>query len=250
MAPQLPLGFRLIEYNTVGSTNDEAKRYAEAGAADGLIVRALEQTAGRGRLGRTWQSPHGNLYASFIIRPNVPLRRASEIVFAAALAVYEAVDRYAFVNDIRCKWPNDVIAGGRKIAGILAEAAGGQKGDTSYIVVGFGINVESYPTDSRLPATSFRELGDGDFARIGFEELAGDFGRWRHRWESEGFEPIREAWIARSYDIGKLMHVNTGKARLIGRFAGLHENGALLLDVADGRRETITYGEVESVDVR
>lgn len=255
MAPSLPKGYRRIAFESVGSTNDEAKRFAAAGAAEGLIVTAGEQTAGRGRLGRAWASPPGNLYASFVVRPRVPLRQAAEIAFVAAVAAHDMAHEIAPSHDARCKWPNDLLVDGRKLAGILAEATARPDGETDFIVVGFGINVAHHPADSRWPATSLTALGTADLADgvsadgvLGV--LATAFARWRRTWEAEGFDAIRTAWSARSFAIGKPMALNVGQAEIKGGFAGIDRSGGLLLDVAEGRRETISYGEVTSVDLR
>lgn len=250
MAPALPATYRLIAFESVGSTNDEGKRFAAAGAADGLIVTAGEQRAGRGRLGRDWSSPPGNLHASFVVRPNVPLRRGVEIAFVAAVAAHETIRALAPSHDAHCKWPNDLLLDGRKIAGILAEATARPNGDIDFVVVGFGINVAHHPAEARWPATSLAALGVDASADDVLASLAAAFARWRAVWEIEGFEAIRAAWSARSFEIGKPMALNIGTAEIEGGFAGIDASGGLLLDLAEGRRETISYGEVTRVELR
>ncbi|MGH7003084.1 MAG: biotin--[acetyl-CoA-carboxylase] ligase [Alphaproteobacteria bacterium] len=250
MAQDLPRGFRRIAFESVGSTNDEAKRFAAAGASDGLIVTAGEQRAGRGRLGRDWSSPPGNLYASFVTRPDIPLRRAAEIAFVAAVAVHDTAHALAPSHDARCKWPNDLLVDGRKICGILAEATARPNGKTDFIVVGFGINVAHHPAESRWPATSFAALGLNASPDDVLAGLAAAFAHWRQAWETKGFEPIRAAWSQRSFEIGRTMSLNLGKGEIEGGFAGIDGNGGLLLDLAGGRRETISYGEVTRLEAR
>lgn len=250
LAITLPGNCRQIAFESVGSTNDEAKRFAAAGAAEGLVVTAGTQTAGRGRLGRDWASPSGNLYASFVVRPRVPLRRAAEIAFVAAVAAHDMARALAPALDARCKWPNDLLVEGRKLAGILAEATARPDGETDFIVVGFGINVAHHPAESRWPATSLAALGVRATADEVLAVLAAAFARWRQAWEGDGFEAIRAAWSARSFAIGKPMALNVGQNEIKGGFAGIDAAGGLLLDMAEGRRETISYGEVTSVDLR
>lgn len=250
LAPALPGGFRLVAFAAVGSTNDEAKRFAVAGAGEGLIVSAEEQLAGRGRLGRNWASPPGNLYASFVLRPAVPVRRAAEIAFLAAVAAHDMVHTIAPGRDARCKWPNDLLVDGRKIAGLLAEAAARPNGDTDFVVLGCGVNVAQHPAESRWPATSFAALGVRASTDDVLAALAAALARWLTVWRKDGFEAIRTAWSQRSFEIGRPMALDLGQAKIAGGFAGIDSGGGLLLDLAGGRRETISYGEITSVEPR
>ena len=250
MVPALPRGFRLIAFDSVGSTNDEAKRFANNGAGEGLVVSAREQLSGRGRLGRNWASPPGNLYASFVLRPAVPLRRAAELAFIAAVAAHDMARAIAPAHDVRCKWPNDLLVDGRKIAGILAEAAARPNGDTDFVVLGCGINVAHHPAESRWPATSFAALGAGASTGDVLLTLADALARWMTIWRNDGFDAIRAAWSQRSFELGRPMALDLGQSKVAGGFAGIDSSGGLLLDLAGGRRETISYGEVTSVELR
>src|SRR5512146_93191 len=141
-APTLPEGFRLHRYKTLGSTNDEAKALARAGAPDGTIVWAGEQTAGRGRRGRVWRSPPGNLYVSVVLRPDATPARAAQLGFVAALGLGDALRRLAGpALNLRYKWPNDVLANGRKLAGILLESETSTKVRVDFVVLGLGVNI-------------------------------------------------------------------------------------------------------------
>ncbi|HYD04356.1 MAG TPA: biotin--[acetyl-CoA-carboxylase] ligase, partial [Reyranella sp.] len=131
--PVLPDGWTLVALQSVGSTNDEAARLAEAGAAEGTVVWAREQTGGRGRRGRVWASPVGNLYTSTIVRPQCQAPRAAELGFASALAVTDIVPAG---RDVRVKWPNDVLVDGGKIAGILPESSIGADGGVEHVILG------------------------------------------------------------------------------------------------------------------
>src|SRR6185436_12611332 len=135
--PVLPDGWTLVALQSVGSTNDEAARLAAAGAAEGTVVWAREQTAGRGRRGRHWASPVGNLYTSAIVRPDCPAARAAELGFVAALAVADMVPAG---RPVRLKWPNDVLVEGAKVAGILPESSIGADGQAEHVILGIGVN--------------------------------------------------------------------------------------------------------------
>ncbi|HYC65338.1 MAG TPA: biotin--[acetyl-CoA-carboxylase] ligase, partial [Reyranellaceae bacterium] len=130
-APVLPDGWTLVALDSVGSTNDEAGRLAESGAAEGTVVWALEQTGGRGRRGRVWASPRGNLYSSTILRPDCAPVRAAELGFVAGLAVADL----AKGRDVRLKWPNDVLVDGGKVAGILPESSVAAGGRIEHVVM-------------------------------------------------------------------------------------------------------------------
>jgi len=220
------------------------------GALDGTVVWAKSQTAGRGRQGRQWHSPEGNLYCSIVLRPEVPVASAAQLSFVTALAVGHAIAGLLPDNvELRYKWPNDLLLDGRKAAGILLESSGGANGKLDWLIVGAGLNVEDYPDGidaaGGYPATSLRGAG----ARpVAVEDLLAryvdGFAHWRARWQNEGIGAVREAWLKRAARLGEDITVRLPGDRLQGRFAGLDEVGALLLDLPDGSRRTITAGDV------
>ena len=240
-----PAALRLLRYDTLGSTNDEAKHLAEAGADDWTVVWAREQTAGRGRGGNAFDSPAGNLYMSGILRPARAAASAAQLGFAATLAVGEGVARHLRSGrDLRYKWPNDVLVDGRKLAGILLESAAAQDGALAWLVVGIGINVASHPSGTAWPATSLEALGSEP---IEIEDLLRDvvasFQVETDRWLREGFAPIRAAWLARAYGLGQPVGVRLPREHLSGRFVDLDCDGVLLLETAQGHRR-IAAGEI------
>ena len=160
----VPFVRRTVVLDVTGSTNDDARLLAADGAPEGTVVVARRQTAGRGRRGRIWQSRGGlGLYLSVILRPTEPPTLIARYAIASAVAVVEACRPFGG-DTVRAKWPNDVLAGGRKLAGILAETRAGSVG--TEMVLGFGINVdhaeEDFPTELRDAATSLRLLGGGE----------------------------------------------------------------------------------------
>ena len=240
-----PPPLRLLRYETLGSTNDEAKRLADAGAEAWTVVWACQQTAGRGRGHNAFVSPPGNLYFSMILRPACPAATAAQLGFVAALAVGEAVAALLPAgHDLRYKWPNDVLADGRKLSGILLESSAAHDGKLDWLVVGIGVNVASHPAETPWPATSFGVLGSSE---VDIEDLlrriVDAFRAWMARWASEGFSPIRAAWLARAYGLGQPVGVRLPRESFSGRFVDLDRDGVLLVETAAGPRR-VAAGEI------
>ncbi|ARJ65784.1 biotin--[acetyl-CoA-carboxylase] ligase [Magnetospirillum sp. ME-1] len=238
----LPAPFSHVGLDSVGSTNDEARRRVEDGtAADLLVVTAKRQSAGRGRRGRTWESPEGNLHASFTLRIRPPLSEAAQIGFVAALSLAEALDELVPGHDVRCKWPNDVLMDGRKVAGMLLESAG-----DGWLVLGIGVDVATRPAPGEtLYATlSLAELGYGGDTADVLSGLCRHFGPWLARWRAEGFAPIRSAWLGRARGLGEAAVVRLEAETLTGVFAGLDEEGGMLLDQGDAGIRRVLAGDV------
>ena len=233
-APVLPDGWTLVALDTVGSTNDEAAQRADAGAPEGTVVWSREQTGGRGRRGRHWASPVGNLYTSTILRPDCPAQRAAELGFAAALAVADIVPAG---REVRVKWPNDVLVDGGKIAGILLESAIGQTGQVQHVVAGIGVNVGFAP---QLPEMRYPGSALGGSVEAALEKLAAALAARLAEWRREGFETVRAAWLAKAGPLGTEVDVRLGEGLVRGRFAGLDREGALLLDTAMGPRKIVS----------
>lgn len=241
----LPAGYRLLRHDSIGSTNDEAKTLAQAGAAEGTLVWAGEQTKGRGRRGRVWLSPTGNLYLSLIVRPVVAPARAAQLGFIAALALADGIGALCGPDlDIRCKWPNDILADGRKLAGILLESEIADGDAIDFVVIGTGANLASHPIGVEYEATSLAEQG---FPGITPEHLlqayVESFDAWARLWREKGFAPIREAWLPRAVALGEEIRVRLEWATLFGRFLDLDESGSLVIETMEGRRR-IAAGEV------
>lgn len=246
-------GFRLITLDTVGSTNDEARRLAGQGAGHGTLVRARRQTAGRGRLGRSWISEAGNLYLSLILKPGCRLGVGGQVGFVAANAVAEAAAEAVPASvAVGCKWPNDVLAAGRKVAGMLLESETDRDGDLRWLVVGIGINVDSHPTEVRFPATSLRACGAADevTADTVLDTFCRRFRTGYAGWLRDGFPPVRRAWLARAVGLGGAIRANTATASIEGVFEDVDSAGALVLRLADGSRTTVSAGDVHFPDMQ
>ena len=232
--PVLPDGWTLVALDSVGSTNDEAARLADGGAPEGTVVWARQQQGGRGRRGRSWASPPGNLYSSTVLRPDCPAARAAELGFVAALAVGDLVPTS---RAVRLKWPNDVLVDGGKIAGILLESAIAQDGRVEHVVAGIGVNVSFAPqlAEMRYPGASLGGTVEGALEGL-TRALATRLAQWRR----DGFGVIREGWLAQAGPLGAEVDVRLGEGLVRGRFAGLDHEGALLLDTADGPRKIVS----------
>ena len=137
--------FKVIHRESVASTNDEAQLLADSGAPDRMVVWADMQTAGKGRRGRNWSSPIGNMYVSLLLRPQCELSRAAQISFVAALGLGDAISQFVAPERITNKWPNDVLIDGKKVAGLLLESSSSGAGETSWVIVGCGANISSFP---------------------------------------------------------------------------------------------------------
>ncbi len=234
LAPVLPDGWTLVALDSVGSTNDEAARLADAGAPEGTVVWSREQTGGRGRRGRHWASPVGNLYTSTILRPDCAAPRAAELGFAAALAVADIVPAG---REVRVKWPNDVLVDGGKIAGILLESAVGQSGQVQHVVAGIGVNVGFAP---QLPEMRYPGSALSGSVETALEKLAAALAARLAEWRREGFATVRAAWLAKAGPLGAEVDVKLGEGLVRGRFAGLDREGALLLETASGPRRIVS----------
>ena len=244
-APDLPDFFILIERDLIPSTNAYARDLAGKGAGEGTIVWAKAQSRGRGRHGRDWASQPGNLFMSVILRPDAAIQDAVQIGYVAALAVAETV-RAGIDGSVPVsqKWPNDVLLDGKKISGILLESAVLSDGMLDWLIVGIGLNVTSHPPDSRLVATDLRCQGDTRTLADVLEGLANSFLRWYRRWQREGFEPIRTAWLDQAHARGEPMEVRQDDNAVRGTFVEIDDTGALVLKPSSGALRTIAYGDV------
>ena len=234
-------GVRLIERDTVGSTNTEALSFARAGEHGPLWITARVQSMGRGRRGRTWVSEPGNLYASLLLdRPSSP-ERAAELSFVAALGVFDAVAMLAvsFEKRLALKWPNDVLVEGRKISGILIE------GEGPSVVVGIGVNCAHHPEDTAFPATDLAALGATVVVEALFWHLSATMMRRLAQWNrGAGFEAVRADWLARAVGLGGSIRIALPDGDRAGLFETVDAYGRLVLRLPDGSSETITAGDV------
>ena len=245
---KIPNLYNVIKYETIGSTNAEACILAAKGedmTPDGTLIWSLEQTSGRGRRGRGWQSPTGNLYTSLVLRPEVFLQESAQLGFVASLAVYDALGNIGPVgHQVHCKWPNDVLLNEKKVAGILLESSGGgMDKQPDWIVLGMGLNVVWHPNDTEFPSTSLRSEGWPNTIDEVITAYTKSFLSWTNRWLDIGFAPIRKDWLQRCKGIGQKIEVRLENETLIGIFEDMEEDGALRLNI-NGKTQRILAGDV------
>lgn len=247
-------GYRLEAFESIGSTNAEALARARAGERGPLWLVTPQQTAGRGRRDRAWVSPRGNLAASVIEVIDVSPPLAATLGFAAGLALEQALQAVSIEARLRSpespdtaftlKWPNDVLAGGRKLSGILLEAEQVTPRGLA-VVVGIGVNVVAAPEGTPYPAAALHALGIHVGAEELFAALSDAWARLRTAWDNgRGFAEIRRQWLERASGLGQPVSVKTGGAPLNGRFETIDETGCLIVLTDDGSRVPVTAGDV------
>ncbi|CAG1065353.1 BirA family transcriptional regulator, biotin operon repressor / biotin---[acetyl-CoA-carboxylase] ligase [uncultured bacterium] len=236
-------------FDSIDSTNAKAFELAREGAPEGTIVVAETQTRGKGRIGRKWESPAGmNLYLSVILRPKVAPQGAQGLTFVAAVAAAEAVSASGVKPAV--KWPNDILIGGRKTAGILLEMDS-EPDRVHFVVAGIGVNLNArrdmFPEYIKDTATSlFEETGSSIDRGLFTARLLSSMERWYGVYLSEGFVPVLEAWKGSFRTVGKPVKVTFFDRTIEGICAGVDSDGALLLE-REGRLERIISGDVEAL---
>jgi BirA family transcriptional regulator, biotin operon repressor / biotin---[acetyl-CoA-carboxylase] ligase len=246
-------GYGLAAFDQIGSTNAEAMALARGGERGPMWLVTSEQTAGRGRRHRPWIAPRGNLASSILEVMDVTPAVAATLGFAAGLALeaalrklsVEAALRSAGSDDLNfsLKWPNDVLAGGKKLAGILleAEAVGGRLA----VVVGIGTNVVAAPEGTPTPATSLKALGIDAGAEDLFAALSDGWAEFRRIWDDgRGFAEIRGLWLERAAGLGQAVAIKAGGAAIEGTFDTIDEQGCMIVRTTGGKLVPVTAGDV------
>ena len=239
--------YGLTTFSVLASTNSEALARARAGDAAQHWFVAEKQTAGRGRRGRRWESPPGNLYASLLLINPCSPERAPQLSFVASLAIVEAVAALGpeLGSRVRLKWPNDVLLDDAKVAGVLVE--GERLADGRFATaIGIGVNCRASPADAHYPATSFAESGATITPEALFSELSDAMTERLSLWSrGDNFDAIRRDWLLRAARLGEQIALRT-PTDVQGIFTGVDEQGRLLLRDASGAIETFTAGEISA----
>jgi BirA family biotin operon repressor/biotin-[acetyl-CoA-carboxylase] ligase len=232
--------FRIEQVAEIDSTNEACRLRALAGEAAGLVIRADRQTAGRGRRGRNWSSPEGNLYTSILLRPKRPASEAAALGFAAVMAIGDVAEALLPPGTrVQHKWPNDLLIKGGKASGILLEAQPG------FVVLGIGVNIASHPADTPYPATDLVAAGVAPIApQALLERLLSAFAPLYESWERAGFAGLLPAWRRRAAGLGEAIEVRLERETLTGIFRDLEPDGTLRLGLSDGTERRIAAGDV------
>jgi BirA family transcriptional regulator, biotin operon repressor / biotin---[acetyl-CoA-carboxylase] ligase len=234
-------GVRLVTHEVLASTNAEGLRLAGEGEGGPLWVVAARQTGGRGRRGRTWISPPGNLYASLLLTDPAPVAHWPQLSFVAALAIHDAVVEVAahLAPALAVKWPNDLLLAGAKLAGILIE--GSRAGALGVLVIGIGVNCASHPQDTEYPAAHLAGVTPQRLLAALSVTMQARLAQWSG---GEGFPAIRADWLARAVGRGEDVRVRLVDREIAGRFEALDEAGALVLRRRDGSVVSVAAGDV------
>lgn len=242
------VGREIVYFDQTDSTNEQARSLADSGAVEGTVVIADTQSGGKGRLGRTWSSPAGvNLYLSVILRPNISPRFATQMTFLSAIAVAQAIESVgSFIPQL--KWPNDVLLGENKVAGLLNEL-NAETEQVHYLVLGIGVNLnmttEQFPPDLRTPATSLLLDGGVPISRRLFtQNLLQSLDRLYTSYLQSGFKAVKEEWESRCHMIGQWVEVDNQNSLQVGQVSGVDETGALLLALTGGVTERVLAGDI------
>ena len=245
-------GYRVVLLGATESTNDDALRAAREGDPGQLWIVASEQKAGRGRHGRQWASPPGNLYASLLLIEPCEVALASQLGFVAGIALHEAVQSVIRLGAPRLslKWPNDLLLDGSKVSGLLLEGHRIVPAGRLAIVIGFGLNVAFAPTSTPYPAAALRDVAADVTTEAVFPALSDAFARTFSAWRdaarlspSESFRAIRRLWLERAAGIGSTVTVRLSSGERTGVFEGLDGIGRLQLKTPTGL-ELIDAGDL------
>ncbi len=240
-------GYALRHVPSIGSTSATLMQDALNGAAGPVWLVADEQVEGKGRRGRFWHSPKGNLYASLLLIDPAPAEHVAQLSFVLALALRDAVSQIAEAQgvtglQIEVKWPNDLMINGKKCAGLLLE--GGMTGQSRFVVIGMGVNLSFHPDQSNHPASDFAALGLNTSTAHFFAFLSDAVAQRISQWEGgRNFAQIRADWLAHAYKMGQVMRINANAESYEARLEGVDPTGGLIVDHM-GRQRIVTAGEI------
>ncbi len=247
--------YHLLSFDEIDSTNEEAKRLAKGGGHHGAVIWAKKQTAGKGRLGRVWTSSQGNLFVSILLHPEKPMKDLAQLSFVTAVAVMEALEPLLPPGRrLQCKWPNDILLSGKKVGGILLESF--QSGKASekgkpWVVVGVGINVESFPAKTEFPATCLKDAGvELVSAKIILSRFVHHFIDCYNEWDIKGFAPCRRRWLKNAWGMKQRLKARLPDKVLEGYAEGIDLNGSLVLTLKDGKKIQVSAADIFPIEAK
>jgi len=239
--------YDLLIFEEIDSTNSEALRIAKKSPTTDLVVLARKQTGGRGRSGKFWESLEGNLHASILLRLNNKPSLAPQLSFVIANALYETIadlcQDTALFDQVKLKWPNDLLIRDKKVAVVLLESI--NVDNAQYVVIVFGINIEQYPQYLSRPITSLKNENI-EFANVDnlLNLLIKRFDSLYKTWQQEGFYRTRGSWLKHAYKLNSTITIDNGKNKVSGVFRSIDEEGKLVLETEDGKTYNFADGQV------
>jgi BirA family biotin operon repressor/biotin-[acetyl-CoA-carboxylase] ligase len=243
------IGKPLKYYDVLDSTNLKAQELAEKGAAEGTIVQADRQSAGKGRLGRIWESPsESGLWFTIILRPQIDPKYGAQTTLLAAVAVVEALGAVTGIKGV-IKWPNDILVNRKKICGILSEMYLTEDA-INYIIVGIGINVNMAKKDfneklSDIATSVYLQIGRKQDCNELLDAFRVSLEKWYSIWLAEGFEKVRTQWLVYNGTIGSFVKVKDNDSEIFSGIAeGIDDYGCLLVRDMDGNSQSFDFGEI------
>lgn len=241
--------YDLLIFDQIDSTNSEALRLAKTGVKGNFVIVAREQTDGKGRKGKLWESISGNLHMSILLRPMVDMCRIKELSFLTAVTLYEVIQEFAnkltaHKADIKLKWPNDVLVGGKKIAGILLEST--CLSSVNCVIIGIGVNTHFIPDISDVALTSL--FNEGIILKSSDNLLSNFMDKFQIHysgWEAEdSFDSIRKKWLKLAYNLNSNVTLDNGVQKVSGVFRSIDQEGAICIELADGKLCSFASGQV------
>lgn len=238
--------YHLLSFDSLDSTNEEAKRLAKGGGCHGAVIWAKHQSEGRGRMGRSWVSAEGNLFVSLLLQPEKPVQELGQLSFVAAISVIESLEALVPAgNRLQCKWPNDVLLNDKKLGGILLESFQSGENDKPWVVVGVGVNVDNFPPRTEFPATCLKDAGvELVSAKIILSRFIHHFIECYNIWNEKGFAPMRRKWSAVAWGLQTRVCARLPDGDIEGICRGIDGNGSLELKLDNGKKHLVHAGDV------
>lgn len=242
--------YHLLSFDTLDSTNEEAKRLAKGGGCHGAVIWAKKQSEGKGRMGRNWVSSEGNLFVSVLLQPDKPLQELSQLSFVAAVSILESlVPLLSKGNRLQCKWPNDILLNDKKLGGILLESFKTDNDGKPWVVVGVGVNVDNFPPRTEFPATCLQDAGvELVSAKIILSRFIHHFIESYDHWDDKGFAAIRKKWVANAWGLKQRLSARLPSGTVEGICEGIDAGGSLTLKLDNGKKHQVHAGDVFPVE--
>lgn len=239
-------GIDVYFFESLSSTQEQARFMAEEGYPDGTIILTKEQIMGKGRMGRRWVSEPGNLYMTYISRPDCSASKAAEMSFVSCIAAGDGMRRFLARSsqELNYKWPNDLMLNKQKVGGVLLETVGKDPEKLDAVLIGVGINLQNTPESANYPVTSFLQEGMDVSIDQALQVVAENLQAAIEMWRLQGFSPIRNRWLEHVYGMGEVITVKQGNKTFQGRMQGIDDSGALIISSKIGATDYITAGDV------